>query len=103
MAWTEFFAELLAKGRAGVFVEGLFCLWFGALVVAFHNIWSGLPAILTIVGWLQVLKGLLRLTVPGLGLRIYERIVPERAWAFRIAGVFGIALGGLFTYLAFRL
>ncbi len=103
MAWTEFFTELRAKGRAGVFFEGFLCLWFGAVIVAFHNVWSGLPAILTIVGWLQVLKGLLRFTVPRLALRIYERVVPERAWAFRVAGVFSIILGGLFTYMTFRL
>jgi uncharacterized protein YjeT (DUF2065 family) len=101
MGWVEFFALLRSKGRAGVFVEGFLLLGFGGLIAAFHNVWSGLPTVLTLIGWLQVLKGLLRFTLPQLGLRIYERVRPERAWEFRWAGVLSLALGGLFLYLAF--
>ena len=42
-----------------------------------------------------------RLAAPGLGLRIYERIVPERAWHFRVAGVLALALSAFSGYLAF--
>lgn len=100
MAWVEYFVLLRSKGRAGVFFEGFLLLGFGAFIAAFHNVWSGLPAVLTVVGWLQILKGLVRFTLPQLGLRIYERVRPERAWEFRWAGVFSLALGGLFLYLA---
>ncbi|HEV7669077.1 MAG TPA: hypothetical protein VGS22_11165 [Thermoanaerobaculia bacterium] len=101
MAWVEYFTLLRSKGRAGVFFEGFLLLGFGGLIAAFHNVWSGLPAVLTVIGWLQVLKGLLRFTLPHLGLRIYGRVRPERAWEFRWAGIFSVALGGLFVYLAF--
>lgn len=101
--WVEFFTLLRNKGRPGAFAEGFLCLGFGTFVVAFHNVWSGLPAVLTLVGWLQVLKGLLRFTAPQLCLRIYDRVSLERAWEFRAAGVFSLALGGLFTYIALLL
>ncbi len=101
MAWVEFFVLLRSKGRVGVFFEGFLLLGFGGLIVAFHNVWSGLPAVLTVVGWLQVLKGLVRFTLPQLGLKLYGRVRPERAWEFRWAGVFSLALGAFFTYLAF--
>jgi uncharacterized protein YjeT (DUF2065 family) len=100
LGWVEFFTWLREKGRAGMFVEGFLCLGFGALIVAFHNVWSGLPVVVTLVGWGQVLKGLVRFTAPQLSLRVYESVTPERAWRFRVAGVAALALGGLSAYLA---
>lgn len=100
LAWVEFFVWLRAKGRAGVFVEGLLSLGFGAFIVAFHNVWTWPAVVMTVVGWGQVIKGLLRLALPRWGLRSYERVAPERAWQFRAAGVFGIALSAFLGYVA---
>jgi hypothetical protein len=97
---VEFFLWLRAQGRHGVFLDGLLSLNFGALIVAFHNVWSGLPVVVTLIGWAQVCKGLVRLVAPGVGLRIYERITPEREWLFRVGGAFALALGALAGYLA---
>ena len=101
LAWVEFFVWLRGQGRCAVFLEGLLSLNFGALVVAFHNVWTGLPVVVTLLGWGMVFKGLARLVAPGLGLRLYERIVPERAWHFRVAGVLALALSAFSGYLAF--
>ena len=98
--WVEFFAWMREKGRAGMLVEGLMSLGFGALIVAFHNVWSGLAVVLTLIGWGQVLKGTLRLVAPQLSLRVYQRMTPERAWLFRVGGVFALALSGLLAYVA---
>ena len=100
LAWVEFFVWLRRQGRCAVFLEGLLSLNAGALVVAFHNVWTGLPVVVTVLGWGMVLKGLVRLAAPGLGLRVYERIAPERAWRFRAAGVFPLVLSALSGYLA---
>ncbi len=100
LAWVEFFAWLRKQGRCAVFLEGLLTLNVGALVVAFHNVWTGLPVVITVLGWAMVLKGTVRLAAPGLGLRAYARIVPERAWHFRAAGAFALALSAFSGYLA---
>jgi hypothetical protein len=100
LAWVEFFVWLRGQGRCAVFLEGLLTLNFGALVVAFHNVWTGPPAVITVLGWGMVLKGTVRLAVPGLGLRAYERVVPERAWHFRAAGALALALSAFSAYLA---
>ena len=100
LAWVEFFVWLRSQGRCAVFLEGLLSLNAGALVVAFHNVWTGLPVVVTVLGWGMVLKGLMRLAAPGLGLRVYERIAPERAWHFRAAGVLALVLSALSGYLA---
>lgn len=99
-AWVEFFVDLRNRGRAGAFTEGILLLGFGAFIAAFHNIWSGLPALLTMVGWIQILKGLLRFTAPQFCLRIYQRLSVESAWEFRVAGALSLVLGALFTYIA---
>jgi hypothetical protein len=100
LAWVEFFEWLRGQGRCAVFLDGLLTLNFGALVVAFHNVWTGLPVVITLLGWGMVLKGLVRLVAPGMGLRVYERIAPERAWHFRVAGVLALAVSAFSGYLA---
>jgi hypothetical protein len=101
LAWVEFFAWLRGQGRCAVFLDGLVSLTFGALVVAFHHVRAGLPVVVTVLGWAMVLKGMVRLAAPGVGLRAYERIVPERAWHFRVAGVLALALSAFSGYLTF--
>jgi hypothetical protein len=97
---VEFFVWPRGQGRCAVFLEGLLSLNFGALVVAFHNVWTRLPVVITVLGWAMVLKGLVRLAAPGLGLRVYQRVAPERAWHFRAAGVVALALSAFSGYLA---
>ncbi len=97
-AWAEFFILLRGKGHAGVFVVGFMSLWFGSIVAAFHNLWSGIPAVLTILGWAQVLKALIYFTYPAHGLRALATVSVERARVFIYAGFFLLALAGLFGY-----
>jgi hypothetical protein len=99
LAWVEFFVWLRGHGRCAVFLDGLLTLNFGALVVAFHNVWAGPPVVVTMIGRALLLKALVRLGAPGVGLRVYERIAPERAWQFRVAGVIALALSTYCGYL----
>ena len=64
-AWVEFFTRLRSLGRPGVFAEGFISLNFGALIVSFHNVWSGPAVVLTLIGWGQVLKALFRFVAPA--------------------------------------
>jgi hypothetical protein len=97
--WVDFSVWLRSKGHTGVFVNGFLSLGFGSIIVAFHNVWSGLPMVLTIIGWAQVTKGLLNFVVPALGMRSLQRVSPERAWEFVVAGVMFLALSALMWYL----
>src|SRR3954454_7888840 len=49
-AWAEFFILLRGKGEAGAFMDGFLNLPLGAIIVGFHNIWSGIPVVLTTAG-----------------------------------------------------
>jgi hypothetical protein len=37
-AWVEFFIWLRERGHAGVFVHGFLSLWFGSMILAFHDV-----------------------------------------------------------------
>ena len=100
VAWVEFFGRLREWGRPGAFVEGFLCLGFGAFVVAFHDVWTWPAGVLTVVGWLQLLKGAMRFALPELALKLYALSTVERAWHFRAAGVFSFVMAGLFAWAA---
>jgi len=89
-AWVAFFQDLAARGAPGAFFEGFLVLHFGAVIVAFHNVWEGPALVLTLIGWAQVVKGTIRFVTPEIALRIMARISPERAWHFQVAGVFSL-------------
>ena len=102
-AWAEFFVEMRGRGEVGSFQNALLHFPLGAIIVSFHNVWTGLPLILTLVGWGLVLKGLLYFTLPKYGLRKGLGMVSvEKSGGFAVAGVFAIALSVLFAYLALR-
>lgn len=96
--WVNFFIALREKGEAGAFINGFVHYPLGALIVAFHNVWHGIPLVLTLIGYGFVLKGLVCFVFPKLALRSLERVSMERSWEFVAAGVFSVGLGGLFLY-----
>jgi CDP-diglyceride synthetase len=98
--WVEFFIWLREKGLAGVFAVVFLNLNFGALIVAFHNVWHGLPMIFTIIGWGQVLKGALYFVAPQIGMRALRRVSPERSWEFVAGGAILLALCPVLWYVA---
>lgn len=98
--WAEFFILLRGKGYAGVFVNGFLSLSFGSIIVGFHNVWSGLPIVLTLLGWAQVVKGLISFVAPQLAIRGLNHVSVERAWEFQIPGALFIPLAGLIGWCA---
>ena len=100
-AWVSYFQALAAQGTPGAFVEGFLCLSFGGIIVGFHNVWQGPALVLTLIGWGQVLKGVLRFVAPDAALAVYAKMTPERAWLFQAGGVFALALSGYIWWLRF--
>ena len=97
-AWVEFFIVLRGKGETGAFVDGFLNLPLGGFIVAFHNVWSGIPVVLTVIGWGLLIKGLLRFCLPKHGLRMMARVSLARSWEFQIAGAVLVALAGVLSY-----
>lgn len=85
-AWVRFFTMLRAKGEPGVFIIAFIHLGIGSLVVAFHHVWTGWGLVLTVLGWLWVLKSVVYFATPGLGLRALAHVSEDRLTGFRVAG-----------------
>ena len=97
-AWADYFILLRGKGEAGAFVDGFLHLPLAGFIIGFHNVWSGIPVVLTLLGWDFLTKSLIRFYAPRLGLRMMSRVSVERAWEFQVAGAFLVVLAGLLGY-----
>jgi uncharacterized protein YjeT (DUF2065 family) len=96
--WVQFFILLREKQEVGSFINGFVHFPLGAFIVAFHNVWHGLPMIVTIIGWGLVIKSTIYFVFPQHGVRMLATISPERKWHFVVAGVFSVALAGVIFY-----
>jgi hypothetical protein len=94
----------LARNPSALFTLGAFVLLAGLAMILTHNIWSGgaLPVIVTIVGWLTAIKGLLFLC-PSQGTALGMVLATVRYEQFYYA-YYAIALivGIYLTYGGFR-
>ena len=100
-AWVQFFTLLRGQGEAGAFVDGLLQLPLAGVIIGFHNVWSGIPVVLTLVGWGLVIKSLLRFCLPKQGLMLMARMSVERPWEVQAAGAGLVVLAGLLGYVVY--
>lgn len=97
--WVKFFIMLREKGAVGSFLNGFVHFPLGAFIVAYHNVWhgTGMPMMVTIIGWGLVLKSTLYFIFPRHGLRMLGTVSNERSWHF-VVGVVSVAVAGLIMY-----
>jgi hypothetical protein len=99
--WVDFFVWLRERGEAGVFANAFLSLIFGSIIVAFHNVWSGIPLVLTVIGWMQVAKALIYFLWPAFGLRKMQIPSSDRPQLFVYPGIVFLALSALLAYQLF--
>jgi len=97
-AWAEFFVRLRDSGAAGGFANGFLNLFTGSLIVGFHNVWTGFPAVLTVIGWLSIVKSLLIFTVPGYETKTMRLVSVERSRMFIWPGIVLVLLSAGLIY-----
>lgn len=100
--WAELFLILRGKGAAGVFMVALLHLPIGLTIVSFHNVWIGVPMVVTILGWCWTVKGFLYLCFPRVGQWGLARVSIERAHEFQIPGVVFVLLSLWLGYSLWR-
>lgn len=96
--WVEFFVVLRSKGYPGVFVNAMLSLLVGSIMVSFHNVWTGLAAVVTVIGWAQVVKGFVSLVAPSVGMKGLMRVSMERAREFQYAGIMFLVLSAVIVW-----
>jgi hypothetical protein len=95
---VQFFAILARQGHPGVFANAMLSLLVGSIIVSFHNTWQGIPAVLTFIGWAQVLKGLISLVAPAVGMKGLARMSMKRAWEIQAAGAVFVVVSALIAW-----
>lgn len=89
---AEFF-----KSDLFVWFAGALLLFAGLLIIAFHQYWSGVAAVLiSLFGWVLAFRGLLLMAAP----RVYERIGAPLETVPLVRLIFGI-LVAIGLYLTF--
>ena len=97
-AWAEWITEICAQAQAGILRVRLPTLLAGTSIAIFHNIWTGIPALLTIFAWLLILKGVVTLCFPNTALRNMARLRPEHSRLLWIPGIIMLAIGILLAW-----
>ncbi len=96
--WAQFFIDMRGKGAVGSFLNAFLHFPLGVLIVSFHNVWHGLPIVLTLIGWGLVLKSFIYFVFPKHGTRMLARVSMERSREFIVAGVLSLGISGLLMF-----
>ena len=100
----RFYGEMLNKminNEAVLFVTGLLVFVIGYFLVAYHNIWTGgWTIVITIFGWLALLKGLMMIVVPEQSIKLY-RSIKISGGQVSIYGAIVFVLGVIFAYFGY--
>ena len=91
----------LAQDQGLIFLSGILSLLGGIAIVRVHNIWTGgWPVIITVLGWLAIFGGLVRMWFPHKAAPIAEAFAGNST-ALMVGGLLVLALGLFLTYKAF--
>lgn len=94
-------ANEIMQSPALIFVIGHVALPAGLATVLVHNVWiAGWPVLITILGWLGVIGGALRVVAPQRA-AVVGRDLVERGPALKIAGSVWLLLGLTLCYFGY--
>ena len=90
-----------SKSMGLLFITGLLTITVGFLLVTFHNVWvMGWTVIITIFGWIALIKGIGILMFPGFYFRIFDSM-KKRKMMMRIYPIFVLLIGVFLLLLGF--
>lgn len=90
--WANTYRRLHQLGTSGAFLNGTLSLLTGAVIVAGHRVWTFPAAVVTVFGWLSVVKGAVCFLFPEKALRSMER-GGQSPKDFVAAGVLVLVIG----------
>lgn len=84
-----------------LYIGGVMALVIGYLILAFHNMWTkDLSVIITIIGWIALIKGIAILVQPKLMVALSKAIIKKEG-LLKVAGIAVIIIGLAFSFLGF--
>ena len=88
--------------QSATIILGMFALLAGLAIVNTHNLWvSDWRVIITILGWLAIVRGALSLLFPNKMYGVGETILASRSGTM-IGAVIILVLGGFLSWMGYR-
>ena len=88
------------NSATSIFYGGLACLAIGFPLIALHDVWNlNTSLIITIMGWLALIKGLMLLMFPTFTMNTYKKVLIKENKFF--VNFFVLALGLVLLYLGY--
>ena len=88
----------LVNNKGLLWVTGLITFVMGMVIVALHNVWSAdWRALVTLLGWLTVVKGAVIMLFPSRMILFYRRFLSNHLLSY--SGIYALVLGGLLLFL----
>jgi hypothetical protein len=90
------------RSPALIFFSGMILMPAGLAVVLSHNVWVlNWPVIITLLGWIAVISGALRVFAPDRALKIGKKAIASKEIT-TVSAAFWLVIGALLCYFGFR-
>jgi len=98
--YQKMIAEFLRNSGLYYF-SGATALVVGLAIVIHHNIWSAdWRSIITVIGWISIFRGAVRLLLPAAGSR-FATSFTSSFWPIGLGVILIIIVGGVLTYFGY--
>jgi len=94
--------KAVSEHTPALYFGGILALLFGYFIVSFHNLWvNDWRVVVTIFGWIGLVKGVSLLAIPNTMKRMTESLMGMKHF-MKIETVFVLIFGVFFVYFGFR-
>ena len=84
-----------------LFTTGFMALLFGSYIVAVHNVWEyEWPVMITIIGWVALVKGMVRVAFPDLAVKMLGDVLKNKM-AYYVFAALAFLLGSFMMYMGY--
>lgn len=82
-------------------VSGMLAVVFGLMIVVTHNLWeANWKVIITVIGWLALIKGIVRLFFPEHTMKSISNMIRKKK-AFHVTAFVILLIGAYLSYMAY--
>ena len=93
--------ERFVKNAELYYFSGVLAFLVGEAIVLYHNLWVwDWRVVLTVIGWLSLLKGAVRIVFPAAGLKAASSFIASR-WYLNAGAILIVVFGAWLSYQGF--
>jgi uncharacterized protein YjeT (DUF2065 family) len=94
-------AQEFLRSPALIYLSGVLAMIAGLAIVLSHNVWvANWPVLITLLGWLAVIGGAVRITVPDFTRKFGDTVLRNEN-TLRIFGAGWLAIGAILTFFGY--